>query len=122
NDGAPVSRPAAQDLPDSALLDQRIRFWSQARTHEQFLDIPQPAELSIQQILAITRPEQSSRDNNLSRMKLLLVKLAPPNLKYHLRNCNCGDFNSLTRNDGFRSAIIAGSSRAQCGRISTARN
>ena len=81
---AAVCWTAAQDLPDSALLNQRVRLRPEAGAHEQFLNIAQPAKLAVQQIFAIPRAEQPPRDHNLSRAKLLLVEFAAANLQNYV--------------------------------------
>jgi hypothetical protein len=43
DDGAAVGRTAAQNLADASLLDERVGLRSQARSHEQFLDVAQAA-------------------------------------------------------------------------------
>src|SRR6266566_8741390 len=80
----PVGRTAAQNLPNPSLLDERIRLRPEARAHEQFLNIAQPAQLSIQQIFAIARAKQPPRNDDLPSPKLLL-KFPPPNLQHHRR-------------------------------------
>jgi len=85
NNGAAVGRTAAQDLSYAPLLDQCIRLRPQACAHEQFLDVTQAAQLSIQQIFAVSRSEQPSRDHDLARAKLLLVEFPPPDLQNNLR-------------------------------------
>ena len=57
NDGAAVRRTAAQNLTDASLLDERVRLRPQTRSHEQFLDVAQPAQFSIQQVFAIAAAE-----------------------------------------------------------------
>ena len=53
NDGAAVGGTAAQNLPDASLLDQRVGLGAEARAHEQFLDVAQAAQFSIQQVFAV---------------------------------------------------------------------
>ena len=60
---------AAQDLADAPLLDERVRFRPQARAHEQFLNVAQPAELAVQQVFAIAGAEQPPRDHDLARFE-----------------------------------------------------
>ncbi len=52
-DGAAVGGPAAENLPDASLLDQRIRLRPEASAHEQFLNIAEAAQLAVEQIFAI---------------------------------------------------------------------
>jgi hypothetical protein len=49
------------------------------------LDIAQAAQLTIQQVLTIARPEQAPGDHDFASMKLLLIKLASANLQDHGR-------------------------------------
>ena len=48
NNGAAIRRTAGENLPDASLLDQRIRLRPQARSHEQFLNVAQTAQLAIE--------------------------------------------------------------------------
>ena len=76
NDGAAVGGTAAQNLSDASLLDERVRFRPQARPHEQFLDVAQAAQFSIQQVFAVAAAEQAARHRNLSGVVLLLIEFA----------------------------------------------
>src|SRR3979411_1083090 len=53
NDGAAVRRTAAQNLTDASLLYERVRLRPKTGAHEQFLDIAQTAQFSVQQVFAI---------------------------------------------------------------------
>src|SRR5258708_32940916 len=57
NDGAAVSRTAAQNLTDASLLDERVRLRPKTGAHEQFLDVAQTAQFSVQQVLAVAAAE-----------------------------------------------------------------
>src|SRR5208282_2358635 len=85
NNGATVRRTAAQNLADAPLLDERVRLRPQAGAHKQFLNVAQPAELSIEQVFAITAAKQAARHRNLSGVVLLLIEFAPPDLQNNLR-------------------------------------
>ena len=93
---ATISGTAAQNLPNASLLDQRVGLGSQARSHEQFLNIAQAAQLSVQQVFAVAGAEQAARDHDLARLELLLVELASANFQNHVRSrrpdgpCRCG--------------------------------
>src|SRR5208282_941921 len=89
DDGAAIRWTAAQNLADAPLLDQRIRFRPQARSHEQFLDVAQTTQFSIQQVFAIPAAEQPARHGNLSGVVLLLIEFAPPDFQNYLRACHC---------------------------------
>ena len=43
-----ISWPAAENLADSSLLDERVGFGSEACAHEKFLNIAQAAQLAVQ--------------------------------------------------------------------------
>ena len=90
DDGPAIGGTAAQNLPDASLLDQGIRFRPQAGAHEQFLDIAQAAQLSVQQIFAFAGAEQPPVYDDLSSLKLLL-ELSAANLQNHLGS-GVGDF------------------------------
>ena len=66
NDRPPVGGTAAQDLADASLFDQGIRLRPQAGSHEQFLNVSQAAQLSVEQIFAIAGTEEPTRDCNLA--------------------------------------------------------
>src|SRR5262249_6579206 len=63
-------------------LDQGVRFRSETSAHEKLLNVPEPAELPVEQILAITRPEQTSRNRDLPGPGLLLIEFPAANLQY----------------------------------------
>src|SRR5664279_260433 len=84
DDGAAIGGPAAQDLSDAALLDKRIGLRAQARAHEQLLDVTQTAELSIQQIFAVTATKQPTGYGNFSGVVLLLAKFAAADFEHDL--------------------------------------
>ena len=54
DNGPAICGTAAQNLANASLLNQRVGLRSQARTHKQFLDVPQPAQFPIQQVFAIS--------------------------------------------------------------------
>ncbi len=72
DDRSTVGWTAAQDLPNASLFDERVGFWPEASAHEQFLNIAQTAEFSVQQIFAVSGTKKASRDDNFSSAKLLL--------------------------------------------------
>ena len=83
--GAAISRTAAQDLPNASLLDHSVGLRPKPGSHEQFLNVAQAAELAVQQVFAVARAEQAARDHDLSRVELLLVELATANFQNHVR-------------------------------------
>jgi hypothetical protein len=91
DDGAAIRRTAAQNLADASLLDERVGLRPEARAHEQFLDVAQAAEFSIQQIFAVAAAEQAARDGNFSGVVLLLIEFAAADFQNHLRpqHCHC---------------------------------
>ena len=62
----PIGRARAQDHPDLALLDDGVGLLAQARVHQQFVDVLEPARLAVDQVFAFTRPIQPSRDFDLA--------------------------------------------------------
>src|SRR5208337_5367302 len=52
-DQTPVRWPGTQNLPDSPLLDDGVRFRAQSCAHEQVLDVAQAADLAVYEILAL---------------------------------------------------------------------
>src|SRR5581483_11954478 len=83
DDGAAIRRFAGEDLPDSALLDDRVRLRPQAGAHENVLDIAQPAELAIQQVFAIAGAKQAASDHDLTFLEYRL-ELTSADLEHHL--------------------------------------
>ena len=63
---APFQRTCAQDLTDLALLDDRVRLDPHPGVHQQVLDVAQPADPAVDQVLALARPEQSPADLDIS--------------------------------------------------------
>ena len=86
---AAVGRTAAQDLADASLLDERIRLRPQPRSHEQFLDVAQAAQLPIQQVFAVTAAEKTARHRNHAGVVLLLIEFAPADFQNYLRDEHC---------------------------------
>src|SRR5262249_30413462 len=90
DDGAPVMRLRAQQLADAFLPDDRVTLRPQARSHEDVLDIAQPAELSVQQILAVACPEEPPSNHNLALLRRP-VELSAANLQHNrLRSAGSG--------------------------------
>ncbi len=87
DDVATVGGLAAQDLPDAALLDERIRLRSEAGTHEDVLDVAQAAELAVELVLALAGTEQAAGDDNLA-FYIVRLELTAANLKYYLRSAD----------------------------------
>ena len=85
DDGASIGWTAAQNLPNPSLLDQRVGLRAEPGPHEQFLNVAQAAQLAIQQILAVARTEQTARDHQFARTKLLRIEFAAPNFQHDLR-------------------------------------
>src|SRR5205085_244506 len=76
--GATIGGSTAENLADTALLDESIALRPEPGAHEQFLNVTQPAELSVQQVFAVPRAEQPAGDHNFSGAKVLL-EFAPTN-------------------------------------------
>ena len=78
DDRPPVLRLVAQDLPDAALLDDRVALGPQARADEEVLDIAQPRDLSVNQVFALARPEQPPSDGDFARFVGSMTVAAVP--------------------------------------------
>jgi hypothetical protein len=50
----PIGRSRAQDHADLALLDDRVGLGPEPGVHQELVDVPQPADLPVDQILAFT--------------------------------------------------------------------
>ena len=86
NNRPAVGRTAAEDLANASLLDERIGLRPKAGAHEEFLNVAQAAEFSIQQVFAVAAAEQAARHGNFSGMVLLLVEFAAADLENNLRS------------------------------------
>ena len=74
-----IGRPRAQDLADFPLLDDRIRLHPHACVHEQIVDVAQPADLAVDQILALARAVQPAADLHVANELLARVRLRDRN-------------------------------------------
>ncbi len=66
DDGPPVLRLVAQDLPDAALLDDGVAFGAQAGADEEVLDVAQPRDFAVDQVFALARSKQPPRDGDFA--------------------------------------------------------
>src|SRR4029077_7017842 len=102
DNGPAMGWTAAEDLPDASLLDQGIGFWPQPGPHEEFLNVAQAAQFSVQQIFAFAAAKQPPVHDDFPSLKPLL-ELSAANLKDDLRGCDCDDLGGglgvLTRLD-----------------------
>ena len=57
----PIGRAGAENHADLALLDDRVGLCAETRVHQQLVDIPQPAHLSVNQVFALTGPVEAPR-------------------------------------------------------------
>src|SRR5262249_14767954 len=64
---APFGRPRRQDLSDLALLDDGVRLDAESRVHQQIVDISKPADLAVDQVLALTGAIQPTADLDVAR-------------------------------------------------------
>ena len=65
DDRTAIERTRAEDLPDAALLDNGVVFGAEAGSEKDILDVAEPAELAVDQVLALSRPEKLARDGEL---------------------------------------------------------
>ena len=82
DDGPPVVRLGAEQLADALLPDDGVALRSQARAHEDVLNIAQPAQLAVQQILALAGAEQAAGNHDLAFLRRAL-EFAAANLEHH---------------------------------------
>ena len=61
-----IRRPRAQDHPDLSLLDDRVSLCTEPRVHEELVDVAQPADLAVDEILALAGPVQPPRHFDLA--------------------------------------------------------
>ncbi len=62
----PVGRSRTENQPDLALLDNRVGFGAEAGVHQQFVDVPETARMSVNQVLAFARTVQPPGDLDLA--------------------------------------------------------
>src|SRR6185436_9280218 len=67
DDRAPLGRLRREDLPDLALLDDRVRLRTEPGVHEQLVDVAQATHLAVHQVLALAVPVEAARDHALGR-------------------------------------------------------
>ncbi len=85
DDGAAVGGLAAEDLTDTALFDDGVRFRAQTGAHEDVLNVAQTAQLAVEQILALAGTEQAARDGDLASFKRAL-EFAAADLQHDVRS------------------------------------
>ena len=71
---AALGRARRQDLADLALLDDGVRLDAEARVHQQVVDVAQPADLAVDQVLALAGSVQPAADLDVARDERLLVE------------------------------------------------
>ena len=62
----PLRGPGAENLTDSPLLDDRIGLDAEPRVHQEILDVTEPADPPVDEILALSRPVQPPRDLDIA--------------------------------------------------------
>src|SRR4029453_16862588 len=65
-----VGRTGAQDEPDLALLDDRVRLGAEPGVHQEIVDVAQTADLAVDQVFAVTRAIQPARHFDLASDRL----------------------------------------------------
>ncbi len=83
-----IGRPRAEDQADLALLDDGVRLRAEAGVHQQFVHVPQPADLAVDQVLALTRSIQPPRDLDFPGDRLDHFICGRGRCRFH---CRCGD-------------------------------
>ena len=72
-----IGRARAQDQPDLALLDDRVGLGAEARVHQQVVDVPEAAGLTVDQVFALTRAIEPARDLDVARDRRFEVDVEP---------------------------------------------
>jgi hypothetical protein len=67
---ASIGRARAQDHPDLALLDDRVSLRAEARVHQELVDVPQPAVLAVNQVLALAGAVEAACDLDVAGRRL----------------------------------------------------
>ncbi len=75
NHRTPVLGFGRKDLPDAALLDNRVALRAEAAPHENILNIAQPGLPTVDQIFAFAGTKQAARDRDLAGFRRCLRDL-----------------------------------------------
>jgi hypothetical protein len=67
---ASASRRRLLNLPDAALLDDRVALRTEPGAHEDVLDVAQTRLAAVDQVFAFARPEQTPGDRDLARLRM----------------------------------------------------
>ena len=68
---APIGRLRAEDLTDLALLDDGVALDADPHVHQQVLHVAQPADVAVDQILALPRPIEPAADLDVAGNRLV---------------------------------------------------
>ena len=66
DNGAPVMRLGAKQLPDALLLDNGVGFRPKPGAHEDVLDIAQAAKFAVEQVFAFAGAKQTAGDDDFA--------------------------------------------------------
>ena len=116
DDGAAIQRLGRKNASNALLADHGIALAAQAGTHEDVLDIPQAADLAIQQILGVAGAEQAARDRDLAGANGGASELAAANLENHIvAGCQFGvSFGRLSQRSLPRPCFTGTSASIRC--------
>ncbi|OFW51696.1 MAG: hypothetical protein A3G77_12505 [Acidobacteria bacterium RIFCSPLOWO2_12_FULL_68_19] len=78
NELPPIDRPRAEDQTDLSLLDDGVGLGAETGVHHQLVDVAQPADLSVDQVFAFTRPVEPARHLDVAREQLRSRLMAIP--------------------------------------------
>src|ERR1700730_16820550 len=70
DNGAPILRLVAKNLPDAALLDNRVTLRPETGADEKILDVSQPRKSAINKILTLARAKEPAGDGDFARFVL----------------------------------------------------
>ena len=84
----PIGRARAQNHADLALLDDRVGLGAEPGVHQQLVDVPQPADLAVDQVFALAGTVQPSRHLDVAGEHAPRRDAAIGRCRFHFR-CRC---------------------------------
>src|SRR4029077_9126263 len=68
DDGAALHGLGRKNQADAALLDDSVGIGTQADTHEHFLDVAEPSDAAVDQVLALAGAVEPPADDDFARL------------------------------------------------------
>ncbi len=112
DDGAAVVGLGREKLADALLADDGVGLTAQAGAHKDVLNVAQPADLPIEQVLTVTGAKEAASDGQLAGADRSASELAAANLENDIigigRLCSLNRFSDYLRTLGFAFNDCAG--------------